>query len=155
MPARSIVLAVLVLCTASLNACMKSPVIGFENATEDSILLRTSVDSWFHVEDCDTGSAKGAINRQGSYTLEKGEKLCMKAKPRKDDLPAGELVSEASVIRDARRCLTLHRDDILDAVERSGGFNVVRITEELCPAVDAVPSADSAADVEDDDSLED
>lgn len=133
MPAcRSIALAVLVLCLASMNACMKSPSIGFENATGDSIILRTSVDTWFRVSDCDSGKAKGAINRQGMYTLEDGDKLCMTAKPRKDKLPAGELISEASVVRDARRCLTLHRDDILDKIERSNGFNVVKITEELC-----------------------
>lgn len=116
---------------------MKSPSVGFENATSDSIILRTSVDTWFDVGDCDTGKPKGAINRQGTYTLEEGERLCLRAKPRKDDLPAGEFISEMAVIRDARRCMTLRRDDILDAIERSNGFNVVKITNELCPAGEA------------------
>lgn len=129
---------------------MKSPSLGFENATGDSIILRTSVDSWFHVTDCDSGKAKGAINRQGMYTLKDGEKICMTAKARKDKLPAGELISEASVVRDARRCLTLQRDDILDRLERSNGFNVVKITEELCPGVDPLaPEADVQDDVSD------
>lgn len=156
---RSIALALLVLCLTSLSACMKSPSVGFENATGDSIILRTSVDSWFDVGDCDTGKPKGAINRQGSYTLADGERLCLRAKPRKDNLPAGELISEMAVIRDARRCLTLRRDDIIDAIERSNGFNVVKITNELCPAADVAAAvqdpddadADSIDDAQDED----
>lgn len=146
---RSIALALLALSLASLGACMKAPSVGFENVTGDSVILRTSVDSWFDVSDCDTGQTKGAINRQGSYTLEDGQRICLRAKPRKDNLPAGELISEMSVIRDARRCLTLRRDDILDAIERSNGFNVVKITSELCPAADvALVTPDEADDAD-------
>lgn len=157
MPApKRIALAALVLCLASLNACMKSPSLGFENATGDEIILRASVDSWFRVADCDSEKPKGAINRQGTYTLKKGERLCMTAKARKDKLPAGELISEATVIRDARRCVTLHRDEILDAVQRSNGFNVVKITDELCPATPGeTTSADDANDAPEDGTTDD
>lgn len=132
---------------------MKSPSVGFENVTGDSVIVRTSVDNWFDVSDCDTGQTKGAINRQGSYTLEDGQRICLRAKPRKDSLPAGELISEMTVIRDARRCLTLRRDDILDSIERSNGFNVVKITSELCPAADVVAATSDATD--DDNSADD
>jgi len=136
---RSLVLALL--CGIAFAACMKAPTVAFENATASQLTLRASVDSWFRVSECNTGDVKGAINLQGTYQVEPGERLCMQAKARKDNVPAAELISRMVVLRDAQRCLALSRDEILDRIERSGGFNAYKITDELCPGVgeDAAP----------------
>lgn len=134
-------LLVATLCAVSLSACMKSPTIAFENATGSELILRTSVDSWFHASECNAGKSLGAINRQGNFTLEPGQRLCLKAKARKDKAPAGELVSKLVVMRDGQRCYTANRDDILAQVTRSGGFSAVILTDVVCPPVAPAPVA--------------
>lgn len=132
---RSLVLALF--CASSFAACMKAPTVAFENATAGELVLRTSVDGWFQISECNSGDVQGAINLQGTFDLESGERLCMKAKPRKDSVPAAELVSRVVVLRDAQRCLSLDRDDIQSNLERSGGFLTYVITEQLCSAANA------------------
>lgn len=130
---RSILVATM--CAASLSACMKSPTLAFENATGSELIFRASVDSWFNASECNSGKALGAINRQGNFTIQPGQRLCMKAKARKDGKPAGELISQIIVMRDGQRCFTANRDQILSSVTRSGGFSAVVMTEDVCPAV--------------------
>lgn len=142
---RSLVLALL--CGTSLVACVKAPTVAFENATASELTLRASVDSWFRVTECNSGDVKGAINLEGTFQVAPGQRLCMKAKARKDDVPAAELISRMVVLRDAQRCMALTRDEIRSGLKRSGGFNAFRITEELCaPGVAAVDAADESAE---------
>lgn len=140
---RSLVFALL--CGTAFAACMKAPTVAFENATASPLTLRASVDSWFSISECNSGNVKGAMNLQGTYEIQSGQRLCMQAKGRKDSVPAAELISRMVVLRDAQRCLTLSRDEILNHIERSGGFNAYKITEERCPAVAAAPSRPAPA----------
>ena len=117
---------------SSLAACMKAPTVAFENATASELIVRTSVDTWFRVSECNSGDVKGSINLQGTFELEPGQRLCLKAKPRKDDVPAAELISRVVVLRDAQRCLALTRDDLQNNLTRAGGFNAYVISEDLC-----------------------
>lgn len=154
MTSRYLPLVVLVALLASLSACIKTPTVGFENATQDKIILRASVDDWYYVKDCDSGRDRGAINRQGNFSMDPNSRLCMKVQGRKDSLPAGELISQVDVIRDARRCVTLSRDQIIDGQKLSRGFSVYTIDDELCPAA-IVPAASIQDDEDADDDLDD
>lgn len=126
--------AVLVFSALSLNACMKNPTFAFYNGTTDELTVRTSVDSWFKVNNCSTGDTISAMNQQGSFTVPAGEFVCMTAKSRKDNLPAAELVSRVIVLRRGERCYTASRDELRDALQRTGGFNALALTETTCPA---------------------
>lgn len=153
MMTRTLPFAILVATLVSLSACVKTPTVGFENDTQDKIILRASVDEWHYVTDCDTGRDRGAINRQGNFSMEPNTRICMRVEGRKDALPAGELVSQVDVIRSARRCASLNRDQIIDGQTKSRGFSVFKIDDAICPPEELPPVA--PADDEADDNAED
>ena len=120
-------------CAVSMSACMKSPTLAFYNGTSDDLQVRVEVDSWFSVRNCNSGQTLTSMNQQGGFALPAGQFVCMSAKARKDELPAAELISRVAVVRDGQRCLTANRDQLRDATERAGGYQALRITDDVCP----------------------
>lgn len=132
-------------CAVGMSACAKAPSFSVYNATSDELLVRASVDSWFAVSNCTTGDTMGSMNQQDAFDVPVGQHVCLKAKPRKDDLPAAELVSRLIVIRDGNRCMTLTRDQLRDSLQRTSGILSLRVTETNCPAVGAAATEEAAA----------
>jgi hypothetical protein len=97
--------------------------------------MRVSVDHYMDAYECSTNQHVGAFNREGLFTVDADDAICLVS-----DVPKGdkefdirERVRNLTLIRNGERCMYMTTDDLLPIYEERGGRQTIEVRNSLCP----------------------
>lgn len=152
LPVRFRILAILVTLFV-VSGCTKTQSVRVENSTDDDLFVRFSVDHYMEAYECKGNVHVGDFNREGLFTIESGDSMCLIAEVPKGDeeFDIRERVRNLTLIRNGERCLYMTSDELLPQYVEQGGRQVFEVRNSLCPAPQAAPlrGSGAATDAED------
>lgn len=131
----------------TLGACVKTQSVRVQNSTDADLVMRLSVDHYMDAYECRGNTHVSAFNREGMFTIEPGDAICLVSEVPKGDkeFDIRERVRNLTVVREGNRCLYMTTDALLPLYEERGGRQTLDVRNSLCPRAQAAPPSRGSA----------